>query len=767
MNWTLLQNSLALAACVAAAAVILGAATALWAACVSARAGNGIVAGAALALAMPPFLVANCWMHFFGLNGVWRGVVPFNLYSWPGAWLLMTLLIWPISFFLVSAALNRLEPARLEVDPLLRGGRALRWVILPQIRSALGASAVISFVMALNHFSVPALLQTKVFSADVWVTFNTTFDFAEALRLGWPMIVGPILLLLYVRGNVEVWSGRPQANLKKALGSTFAVVGVVVLAMSVVFPIGHLLLSERTWARLGSAVAAGKSAMMASLIIAVSAATVAAVAGIFLSKRKAGGLLWLAFLVPGVLLGIAFIRVFNQPALNWIYPSFAVVTIAVALRYAALPWMAIREARGALNADLLAAARLDGASGWQRILKVELPMLAGPIFFAWHVAYLFCLWDAETLLMIVPPGGETLALRIFNMLHYGHTDQVNALCVVLLGMAVAPLALRALAARGGARALPVVMLLVVAGCSEAPEGATKLQSKMFSHVEVWGKRGNGVGEFNKPRSVAVDREDNVYVADITGRVQKFSPEGKYLLSWVMPISDKGKPKGMITDPNGGVIVVEPHYARVNHYSADGKVVHQWGITGTNIGELTFPRSVAVNSAGEIFLSEYGLVDRIQRFDARGTNLLSAIVGDGTKPGEFSRAEGVGVDSKDRLFVADSCNHRIQVFERDGKFLREHGNAGSAPGQMSYPYDVRVDRAGFEFVCEFGNSRVQVFDADGYHVEFVGGAGMEPGRMNNPWAICLDSKGNLYVADSQNHRVQKFTRRQPLRAGGDS
>jgi DNA-binding beta-propeller fold protein YncE len=52
-----------------------------------------------------------------------------------------------------------------------------------------------------------------------------------------------------------------------------------------------------------------------------------------------------------------------------------------------------------------------------------------------------------------------------------------------------------------------------------------------------------------------------------------------------------------------------------------------------------------------------------------------------------------------VLVADSCNHRVQVFDRNGKFLRAFGKAGSTPGEFSYPYDVRVDHAGNQFICE--------------------------------------------------------------------
>jgi DNA-binding beta-propeller fold protein YncE len=112
-------------------------------------------------------------------------------------------------------------------------------------------------------------------------------------------------------------------------------------------------------------------------------------------------------------------------------------------------------------------------------------------------------------------------------------------------------------------------------------------------------------------------------------------------------------------------------------------------------------------------------------------------------------------------VADSCNHRIQVFSREGDFLREYGRPGSGVGELSYPYDVRIDPEGTQFVCEFGNSRIQIFDAEGRSVERIGKPGAAPGEFANPWSLALDSRGNLYVADSMNHRVQKFVRRKPL------
>jgi sugar lactone lactonase YvrE len=432
----------------------------------------------------------------------------------------------------------------------------------------------------------------------------------------------------------------------------------------------------------------------------------------------------------------------------------------------------------------------------------------------------------ESIVLVQPPGGETLALRIFNLLHYGYAAQVNALCLVLLGLALLPLVvcgvslwareknsklqtpssgessssnLQTTSARSGLGVRNLVHLWMLAlgawcfcaGCSpaDAKHGA-RLNSQFFERAEVIGTRGVGIGEFNKPRSVTVDRAGDLYCVDITGRVQKFSPDGEFILSWQMQDIERGRPKGMCCDAEGNIVVGEPHYQRVNHFTPAGKLVLQWGIAGTNAGELTFPRSEAVNSRGELLLSEYTTVERVQKFrvpsesvtqDKPLTPALSPSEGErenrppsrvgsvspsilmsfgqpGTGEGEFNRAEGICVDAQDRIYVADSCNHRVQIFSPDGKFIRQYGRAGSGLGEFSYPYDIKVDARGYQFVCEFGNSRIQVFDADCNPVEIIGGPGAEAGRFANPWSVTLDSHGNLFVADSQNHRVQKLVRR---------
>ncbi|MCF7764891.1 MAG: 6-bladed beta-propeller [Verrucomicrobia bacterium] len=785
MNLNLLINSLTVSLGATGLAWAIGFCVALWVTGLPAQWNRRFVLGSVMALALPPFLVTNCWIHLLGNTGVMTPWVPLSIYSPGGTVWILGLLYWPIPFLLIQSAWNRIEPAQWECDPMLNGARLVRWVLWPESRRQTGFAVLITLVLTLNNFAVPALLQTRVFAAELWVSFNTTFDYSHALVLSLPLIAGPALLLLVFRQNDRgswpgLTGGASPERFRRQLGNFWfrstGALSLCVFALSLGLPAAQLTSEARTWTELWPAFAAGKSAIGHSFLFAAGAATLSITLSFALWRWRFANVLWLPFLAPGILLGIGLIRLFNRPGLAFLYQGIGIVFIAFLVRYWAISLTGARHAMEHLNPDLTDDARLCGASGWNLFRHVHLPQVGPRAAALWYITYLLCLWDVETLVLIVPPGAETVSLRVFNLLHYGHNTQVNALCILLLGLAILPLLFHGLAGiwtRASAGSshpsfTPVfsgllgTTLLVSTGCGDSQSGNLDIQSPLFSSVRIIGSRGTGVGQFNKPRSLAIDASDNLYVVDMTGRVQKFSPDGQFLASVQMPQTDLGKPKGMCRDHDGNIIVIEPHYSRVNHLSLALETLAQWGSKGTEPGMLSLPRAAAVTSSGQIYVSEYGQVERVQRFTGDGQRAELLIGSRGTEPGQFNRPEGLGLDAGDRLYVADSCNHRIQVFDANGQFLRAYGKPGSGPGELSYPYDVQIDTSGLQFVCEFGNSRIQVFDADGHSLEILGQAGAAPGELNNPWSLALDSVGNLYVADSRNHRVQKFLRRTPLK-----
>jgi iron(III) transport system permease protein len=447
LNWPLVWNSLLVSAGATVCATTSGLLAALWFAGLEGR-WRGIFFGAAVtALVLPPFLVVNCWIELLGENGVWRHWLPVNIYTLGGAiWILM-LLNWPIAFLLVTAAWRRVQAAQLEVDPLLECRFLLRWLLLPLARTALLQSAILTLVLALNNFAVPAILQIKVFPAEVWVRFNTTFDYAAALELSWPLVLAPLLLVLCFRGGDTAWSWQSNPAtaraMRRQLGAAWHRTGgaaaFVLTGFSLGIPLWQLAGSRKTWRELLPALAAGQSAISHSLLFAAVSASLVVVFALLTWRRRLDVALWLPFFMPGVLLGIALIWIFNRHGLSAIYQSAGIVFLAYTLRYAALGWNTVARALRSGDPNLLAMARLEGANFWQTQRHVHWPQASAQLTAAWYVTYLLCLWDVETLVLIVPPGAESLSLRVFNLLHYGHNSQVNALCLLLLALALLPL----------------------------------------------------------------------------------------------------------------------------------------------------------------------------------------------------------------------------------------------------------------------------------------------------------------------------------------
>ena len=422
------------------------------------------------ALALPPFLVTNCWLHFLGLSGVWRSWLPLNIFSLGGTVWILALLLWPIPLLAVSSAWQRLEPAQLESDTAVTGWALIRGLLLPLARSALALAAVLTFVLALNNFAVPAILQVKVFPAEMWVRFNTSFDTLGALRLSWPLVVGAAALALVFARREVPWphletTVSPRLFRQQLGRGWFWFAGLCDASARACspwacpscnsFPSTHL---DRTAGRAGRRPERHLEFILVRRRLRHRIIALGLAAGCahwprrgrspcnslnpfnpfnsftFSSARLA------SVPHPGGFAGHRPDRAVQPPLARAFYQSAGIVILALVIRYLAPGWNTVAHAVGSVDRDLTDAATLSGATRWQMLRYVHWPQIAPQVAAAWYIVFLLCLWDVESMILVVPPGGETLALRVFNLLHYGHNAQVNALCLTLLALAVAPLA---------------------------------------------------------------------------------------------------------------------------------------------------------------------------------------------------------------------------------------------------------------------------------------------------------------------------------------
>jgi iron(III) transport system permease protein len=452
LHWRLLANSLLVAGGATALAMFFGFALALVAVAAPAFGRKLLVACSIVVLALPAFLVTNCWIDLLGTAGKLHAFLPVKIFSLAGAIWVLGLMLWPIPALAIYAAWQKLEPVHFEVDPALRGPVLLKYLLWPAARPLAFTAAAVVFALALNNFAVPAILQVKTFPAEVWVQFNTNLDPVAALALSWPMIIVPIALLLFLRRPQFPWPRETGGDFADALRRqlsaawlAFAALiagGAIALGLSV--PLLQLTATPQTWNEFVPALTAGIPALTNSVIYAVSAAALSVTIGLSLARVRALGWMWLLFLLPGVLLGIGALTAFRHPSLHWFSRTAAIVVALLVMRYLALARSINRSALRSIDTTPVDSGRLDGAAGMSLFRRVVFPQIAPQIGAAAYVVYLLCLWDVETILLVIPPGGETLALRIFNLLHYGHNAHVNALCLLLLLLALAPFVLFAL-----------------------------------------------------------------------------------------------------------------------------------------------------------------------------------------------------------------------------------------------------------------------------------------------------------------------------------
>jgi DNA-binding beta-propeller fold protein YncE len=173
----------------------------------------------------------------------------------------------------------------------------------------------------------------------------------------------------------------------------------------------------------------------------------------------------------------------------------------------------------------------------------------------------------------------------------------------------------------------------------------------------------GAGMFNYPHGFFVDRDDNLWVSDGRAKngkgqtVMKFSPDGKLLMTLGKPgVAGDGPdtfnaPSDILVAPNGDIFVADGHggetNARIVKFSKDGKFIKAWGKKGSAPGEFDAPHSLAMDSAGRLFVADR-LNSRIQIFDQDGKFLAEWK--------QFGRPSGVFIDKKDVIYVADSTSN---------------------------------------------------------------------------------------------------------------
>ena len=320
--------------------------------------------------------------------------------------------------------------------------------------------------------------------------------------------------------------------------------------------------------------------------------------------------------------------------------------------------------------------------------------------------------------------------------------------------------LKCLATLGGAFALVVVLLLLSLPAAGAPRSGAGLARTSAAPVLVkeWGGKGSGDGQFNGPRSIAVDNRGFVYVTDgENDRVEKFKSDGTFQGKWgAFGTGERqfSTPNGIACsaptyyDPNPYVYVVDTFNHRVEEFRADGTFVDQWGSLGSGPKQFLAPTAIAIGpSSGVVYVSDWAN-KRVCKFGADGLPLTTLPI----------VAGALATDSYGDLYAAvDGNPGTIVEFSPIGDLRAQWSSFGSGVTSTFTPGGIAVGSDGTVYVTDTSSMgpRVLEFSATGQPLTSWSVATSADTYRASPEGISVDATGDVYVVDGNNQCVKMY------------
>jgi DNA-binding beta-propeller fold protein YncE len=258
--------------------------------------------------------------------------------------------------------------------------------------------------------------------------------------------------------------------------------------------------------------------------------------------------------------------------------------------------------------------------------------------------------------------------------------------------------------------------------------------------------------------VAVDSKGKIYAGDQgVGAIFIFDPQNKDHVELIGngKQANFGLITGLAIDDTDRLFVSDAKMHRVLVFNPKHEQEGQFGAE-----VLVRPGGLAIDNENRfLYVADTGN-DVIDVFDADTLKYLRQIgkpshKHEQTDPGTFSLPEAVAVDADGNVYVTDTFNDRIEIFDADGNYISTFGKIGDSPADFERPKSVAVDGDGHVWVVDAGKGQVKVFSQSGRLLIYFGGQGYYPGQFMGPWGITIDKFNRVIVSETFPGRVQMF------------
>ena len=471
-QWSLIANSVLLSSLVATLALAIGVPLGLLVGKTNLPGRRAALIMLVLPLLVPPYTLAVCWFNVLSLGGLLDRLLPGYarqvasdwLFGLPGCVLVLTSALMPIVLILTLASLRMINPRLEEAGKLITGwSGVLRHVTLPMILPGAVFSTVLVFLLSMGEIGVPLFLRYPVFPAQTLTQFSAFYDFGAATAAAVPLLGVTLLVLLledgWLHDNTYVLKPSiaahavPRIPLQRSRTAAALLVWLYVLLV-VWIPLFALLAQAATSSAWIDAWTKASDSLGRSLLFAAIGATLLMVLGFLLGYlirnrslplwRSLDALTLLTFTLPGSVIGIGLIALWNRPYTTWIYTTPIIVVLAYIAQYAAVTSRITAAALANVPSSLEEAAQLVGVPWLSRLWHIVVPVATPGLIAAWVIGFIFCVRDLGASMLVYPPGTDTLAVRILTLMANGAPGLIATLCLMLIAVTLIPFAVVAL-----------------------------------------------------------------------------------------------------------------------------------------------------------------------------------------------------------------------------------------------------------------------------------------------------------------------------------
>jgi iron(III) transport system permease protein len=412
-------------------------------------------------LVLPPFILCVGWFHILGRQGfvakLFGSAVGSTTSNWlfglPGCVLVLTTSFLPV-VLLITVAFFKTLPPEMEEAGLLHSpwSAVLNKISLPLIKSGIILGLILVFILTLGELTVPLFLRYPVFAVETLTQFSAFYNFGAATAAAVPFGGLAFLMILLERNAFQTTIYFTQKNnpllltLRQRNVWSFTLGCAFVLFIAV--PITALVWQSASFNAIVGAFHHARDSLVRTVSYSAIAASILVFLGFCFADfvRRKSFRFWtgfdsftlLLFAIPGTVLSIGLISVWNRPSTNFVYTTPVILLTGYLIQYIALSYRITLASLNSMPPALEHAAYLAGASWFSRSFSITIPLIFPGLLASWLVSYIFCFRDTGLAMILYPPGKDTFSVRIFTLMANSPPEVISALCLILIFTTLIP-----------------------------------------------------------------------------------------------------------------------------------------------------------------------------------------------------------------------------------------------------------------------------------------------------------------------------------------